>query len=125
MAIAHLDSLAEGLISKGIFTNAEQIKSRIWTGNIDGSRVFNRDETSQAIRYGVDGSARNLAYCGKGESCSELMKENREFVTIEPFISLDGKVHMCHVIFAAAGITSAMAPSKAVKTIKKPSDIYN
>ena len=118
MAIAHLDSLAEELISKGIFTNAEQIKPGVWTGDIDGSRVFNRDETPQAIRYGVDGSANNLAFCGSGENCNELIKENREFVTIEPFISLDGKVHMCHVIFAAAGITSAMAPSKAVESIK-------
>ena len=47
-----------------------------------------------------------------------MIKENREFVTIEPFISLDGKVHMCHVIFAAMGITSAMAPAKAVNDIK-------
>ena len=118
MAISHLDSLAEELISKGIFTNAKQIKPGVWTGVIDGSRVFNRDETPQAIRYGVDGTAKNLAFCGKGESCSELIKENREFVTIEPFISLDGKVHMCHVIFAAVGITSAMAPTKAVEKIE-------
>ena len=118
MAIAHIDSLAEELIGKGIFMDAEQVKPGVWTGVIDGSRVFNRDETPQAIRYGVDGGANNLAYCGKGESCSEMVKENREFVTIEPFISLDGKVHMCHVIFAAAGITSAMAPSKAVENIE-------
>ena len=117
MAIAHIDSLAEEFISKGIMTNYVQVKPGVWTGNIDGSRVFNRDETPQAIRYGVDGTAKNLAYCGKGESCNELIKENREFVTIEPFITLSGKVMMCHVIFAAAGFTTAMAPAKAVEEI--------
>ena len=117
MAIAHIDSLAEELIGKGIMTNYNQVRPGVWNGEIDGSRVFNRDETPQAIRYGVDGSAKNLAYCGKGESCSEMMKENREFVTIEPIITLDGKVVMCHVIFAAAGFTTAMAPAKAVEEI--------
>ena len=90
MAIAHIDSLAEELISKGIMTNYSQVEPGVWIGDIDGSRVFNRDETPQAIRYGVDGTAKNLAYCGKGESCTEVVKENREFVTIEPIISLEG-----------------------------------
>ena len=35
---------------------------------------------------GVDGTANNLAYCPKGERCVDIIKENREFVTIEPFI---------------------------------------
>ena len=117
MAIAHIDSLAEELISKGIMVEAVQERPGVWTGRVDGSRVFNRDETPQAIRYGIDGSANNLAYCGKGSACDEAVKENREFVTIEPIISLDGEVIMCHVIFAAAGITSAMAPRKAVDGI--------
>ena len=98
-------------------TNYKKVCPGVWEGDIDGTRVFNRDETPQAIRYGVDGSAKNLAYCGKGEKCSDILKENREFVTIEPFISLDGRIHVCHVIFAAAGITSAMAPKGAVEKI--------
>ena len=117
MAINHLDSLADELIRKGIMTNYKKVCPGVWEGDIDGTRVFNRDETPQAIRYGVDGSAKNLAYCGKGEKCSDILKENREFVTIEPFISLDGRIHVCHVIFAAAGITSAMAPKGAVEKI--------
>ena len=118
MAIEHIDSLADELIKTGIMKNYEQVSPGVWKGDIDGSRVFNRDETPQAIRYGVDGTANNLAYCSKGETCQQITKENREYVTIEPFISLDGKLHMCHVIFAAAGITSAMAPPEAVEKIK-------
>ena len=63
-------------------------------------------------------TANNLAYCPKGERCAEIIKENREFVTIELFISLDGKIHVCHVIFAAVGISSAMAPPTAVEKIQ-------
>ena len=117
MATQHLDSLAQELIIKGIMTNYEQIAPGEWKGDIDCSRIFNRDEIPQAIRYGVDGTAKNLAYCPKGEICANILKENREFVTIEPFISLDGKVHICHVIFAAAGVTTAMAPPAAVEKI--------
>ena len=101
MAIQQLDSLADDLIKTGIMTNYEKVQPGVWKGDVDGSRVINRDETPQAIRYGVDGTANNF----------------REFVTIEPFISLDGKIPLSHVIFAAAGITSAMAPEVAVEKI--------
>ena len=118
MVIQHLDSLAEELIKTGIMTNYEKVQPGVWKCDIDGSREFNRDETPQAIHYGVDGTANNLAYCPKGDRCTDIMKENREFVKIESFISLDGKIPLCHVIFAAAGITSAMAPDVAVEKIE-------
>ena len=73
MAIQHLDSLAEELIKTGIMTNHEKVQPGVWKGDIDGSRVFNRDETPQAIRYGVDGTANNLAYCPKEERCTDIM----------------------------------------------------
>ena len=92
MAIAHMDSLAEELISKGIMVDAVQEEPGVWTGSIDGSRVLNHNETPQAIRYGIDSSTKNLAYCGKGLTCNELIKEKRELVTIEPAIS-DGRGH--------------------------------
>ena len=92
MAVDHLDNVANKLIRKGIITNYSQIAPCVWNGDIDGSQVFNRDKTPQAICYGMDGSAKNLSCCSKGESCSDILKENQELVTVEPFISLDGRV---------------------------------
>ena len=117
MAIEHIDSLAEELIMTGIMTNYKQIRPDVWNGNVDGAPVFNRDETPQAICYGEDGTANNLAYCSKGERCVEIRKENREFVTIEPFVSLNGKIANCHVIFSSEGHSSAMAPKVEVEKI--------
>ena len=45
------------------------------------------------------------------------MKENREFVTVTPVISLGGSLCACQVIFAAKGIISAMAPESVVENI--------
>ena len=117
MAQTHLDGLAKELIDAGIFTNAEQIGPGAWEGEIDTSRIFNHDETPQFINYGVDGTPNGLVYGARGESCKKLLKENRECVTINPVISLDGKVCMCQVIFAGKGVTSNMAPKKAVDRI--------
>ena len=72
----------------------------------------------QFINYGVDGRASNLVYAAKGDNCERLKKENRECVTIEPFVCLDGEVTMCHVIFPAKCITDQMAPKEAVENIK-------
>ena len=57
-------------------------------------------------------------YCAKGEKCEKLRRENRECVTIEPFISVSGELEVCHVIFPATCITNHMAPENAVETIK-------
>ena len=46
-----------------------------------------------------------------------MIRENRECVTIHPFISLDGEVLMCHVIFKGTGINNHMAPAKTVYKI--------
>ena len=54
----------------------------------------------------------------KGEACKKLQNENRESVTIHPFVSFSGEVCMCHVIFAATGITAHMAPQEAVDKIQ-------
>ena len=45
------------------------------------------------------------------------MKENREYVTITPFIALSGSIPICQVIFSASGISSWMAPKIAVQNI--------
>lgn len=68
--------------------------------------------------YGVDGSANNLVYAAKGESCNKMLKENRECVTIEPFVTLSGEILMCHVIFKGTAITSHMATEHAVNKIE-------
>ena len=117
MAKQHIDELAEELIRCGIFTNANKVEDGSWTGDIDTTRVYNHDETPQFINYGVDGTARNVYYCGKGERCVGITAENRECVTISPMVSLGGEVAMCHVIFASSGIKANMAPKEAVEKI--------
>ena len=56
-------------------------------------------------------------YCPKGEACQKVIKENREFVTITPIVSLAGSKCMCPVVLASktGGITSSMVPKLAVK----------
>lgn len=117
MAINHIDELASELINTGIFKNAEQVSPGKWTGTIDLERVFNHDEMPQFINYGVNGHANGLVYCGKGDKCERLRKENRECVTLEPFVSLNGDVLMLQTIFPATNITSHMAPPSAVENI--------
>ena len=118
MAIEHLDGLAEELQEAGIFTNAMKVKPGIWTGDIDTSRIFNHDETPQFVNYGVDGTPSGLVFAGKGEACKKLQNENRESITIQPFVSFSGNICLCQVVFAATGITSHMAPPEAVEKIE-------
>ena len=123
MAISHIDDLANELIRLGIFTNAVQESPGKWTGNVDLSRIYNFDETPQFINYGVDGTANGLVYAGKGDECKEMIRENRECVTICPFVSYNGEVEVCQVIFKGKGITSRMfnpkIPNLLVSTTKK------
>lgn len=92
MGCKHLDELAEELIAAKIMTNAEKIDDGVWNGDVDTSRIFNNDETPQFVNYGVDGTAAGLVYAGKGEQCFKMQKENRECVTIHPFVSLSGLI---------------------------------
>ena len=95
IARSYLDELAEELISMGIFKS-----SGLWMGDIDTSRILNHDEMPQFIDYGVSDSAvRGLVYCGQGDKCERLTKENPECITIEPYVSFDGNIIMNHVIF--------------------------
>ena len=59
-----------------------------------------------------------MVFCGRGEACQKMIRENRECVTIHPFATFAGNILMCHIIFASQGITSHMAPSKAVNKIE-------
>ena len=117
MAEAHLDELAEELINANIFTNSKQLAPGVWEGDIDLSRILNHDETPQFINYGVDGGPSGLVYAGRGEEAKKMINENRECVTINPVITLSGKVLMCQVIFAGKGVMSSMAPKEAVENI--------
>ena len=114
MAVKHLDELAEELISAGIFRNASQIIPGKWRGQINLSRIFNHDETPQFVNYGVDPTSHGLVYAGRGDECKQMIRENRECVTVHPFVSLSGELVMCHVIFKGQGITSQMVPDKEV-----------
>ena len=117
MACSDLDELADELIKSGIMTNAEQCESGEWKGTIDTTRVFNHDDTPQFINFGVDGSVNGLVYAGRGETCQHMVRENRECITVHPFVSFSGEVHLCHVIFKGKGLTSQMAPEKTVEKI--------
>ena len=117
MAMSHLDNLAEELIAAGIFTNAVQLEPGVWEGNIDTSRIYNHDETPQFVRYGQGGAAPELVYCEKGKECKQYVAENRECVTVHPFVSLDGSLVLCHVIFKGEAINSNMVTSNAVEKI--------
>lgn len=117
MACNHLNELAEELIKTDIFVDAVQLETGVWQGHIDTTRVFNHDETPQFVNYGVDGTPNGLAYAGRGESCQKMIRENRECVTLHPFVSFGGEIAMCHIIFKGKGISAHMAPKEAVEKI--------
>ena len=78
------------MIRCGIMKDSKKLSGGIWEGEIDTNRIFNHDETPQFVNYGVDGIALGLVYAGKGETCKKMIRENRESVTINPFVSLSG-----------------------------------
>ena len=117
MAEQHIDELAEVLQAAGIMKGASKTKSGVWTGEVDVKRIFNHDKTPQFIQYGIDGTPSGLYYAGKGESCRQLIKENRECVTVHPFMSFAGKQAVCQVIFGAKSITSNMVPAGVCEKI--------
>ena len=79
----HLNKLAEELIKTNIFIDAIQLE----TGDIDTTRVYNHDETLQFVNYGVDGNPNGLVCVGEGESCQRMIRENRESITVDIFVS--------------------------------------
>ena len=64
----------------------------------------------QFINYGVDGTPNGLVYAGRGESCQKMIRENRECVTIHPFVSTGEDIAMCQIIFNGKGIGAHMTP---------------
>lgn len=87
------DTLAEELISSGIFTNTVKVQPGVWEGDIVLSCIFNHDETPQFINYGVDGTPTGLVYAGRGDTCKIVQQENRESVTIHPLVSFSRNYH--------------------------------
>ena len=85
MAANYLDELANELISTGIYENAMRHDAGVWRGNIATSRIIRHDEMPQFINYSIDKTANGFVFCGKGDACHKLIKENRECVTIQPF----------------------------------------
>ena len=119
MVRQYSDDLLEELFWTGIFTNAKQIETGVRTGSIDTSCIFNHDKMPPFIDYRVSSSAtRALTYCGIGGKCEQVKQENRECVTIKPYVSFDGEI-LCHVIFPGTCISSHMASKTAVKKINK------
>ena len=83
--------MADELIACRIMKNYKKIKKGVWVGDIATERVFNHDETPQFINYGVDGTTAGLVYAGKGETCKKMIRENRENININPFVSISGE----------------------------------
>ena len=83
--------MADELIACRIMKNYKKIKKGVWVGDIATERVFNHDETPQFINYGVDGTTAGLVYASKGETCKKMIRENRENITINPFVSISGE----------------------------------
>ena len=50
------------------------------------------------MKYGADGTPHGLAYAGQGESCQRLIRENRECVTVHPFVSFEEEIAVPHHI---------------------------
>ena len=105
MAIKHLQDLHDECVAAGIHKD----------GKYDLGRMFNHDETPQFINYGVDGSAAGLVFAGKGDECKKALSENRECVTIDPFVNMKTGLFICHLIFSGEGLTSHMCPDAASK----------
>ena len=116
MAANHLDDLAAELINAGIFTNAKKNGPGEWSGDIDTTRIFNHDETPQFVNYGVDGTPKGLVYAEKGGGCKKLIQENRECVSIDPFVSVSGEIALCHVIFNSKSYGSTFSSRKERKS---------
>ena len=117
MAEEYLDQLADEMQRLGDFTDGTYVAPGVWEGKIDMPRIINHDETSQFINYCVDDSACALLYAAKGDECKKLLFENRDCVTINPFVTLSGTVPLCHIVFKGSGITSQMATEKAADDI--------
>lgn len=47
---------------------------------------------AQLVNCGVDGTIIGLVYAGHGDSCQQMIRENRECLTIHPIASFDGKI---------------------------------
>ena len=112
MVCNHLNELAEELIECNILIDANQFKTGVWQGDIDTTRIYNHDEIPQFINYGVDGTPNGLVYDGRGKSCQKMIRENRECVTVHPFVSFRGDLAMCHIIYKGKGISAHMNSQK-------------
>ena len=83
----HLNKLAEKLKVTGIMKNSEKSSEGVWYGIIDTKRMFHHDETQQIVNFGVDGSTSGLMFTGKGDSCYQMIGENRDCITIHTQVS--------------------------------------
>ena len=117
MATEHLDELAGCLIETGIAPDLKQVEPGVWRGKIDTARIWAHDETPQFINYQKKGCSRAKVFAGSGEDCDELVKENRECVTVQPFSNFKGDQALCQVIFSGSGHSSHMCPKSAAEKI--------
>jgi hypothetical protein len=80
-----------------------------WKGGL--SRIWAHDETPQFITLIEVDSLKTAT------DCKKVPKENREFVTVQPFSNFASDMAICQVIFSGSEFTSHMCPSKAAEKI--------
>ena len=81
MAVKYIDELAEELIEAKIATEMVKVEPGKWKAKIDTSKIWAHDETPQFVSFNNSGKSRSLVFGAKGEDCSKLIKENRDFIT--------------------------------------------
>ena len=100
MSESHLNELAEELKITGVMKNSKKFSEGVKHGAIDTKRMFNHDETPQFVNFGADGTESGLVLDGKGDSCYQMIRENRDCTTIHSFVFSAGDVVICHVILS-------------------------
>ena len=76
----------------------------IWSGQIDDPRrIVFHDETPQMVNHGPNVFSRARVFGTKGEPANNLVKVNRDCITIQPFSDLAGNHVMCQMIFSGSG----------------------
>ena len=67
----------------------------MWKGDLDLSRIWAHDETPQFINFNSSGQSKQLAYAGSGHDCNKVSKENREYITMQPFSNFASDMAIC------------------------------
>jgi hypothetical protein len=97
----HFARLKSLLLRKGILV---ETTPGVW--RIDGKRVVCKDEMPQPLDGGPGGGRGVKVYCCPRDVCRKLQAQNREHVTVDTTIGMDGHIYWPHVIIDNKTIAS-------------------